>query len=673
MSLKELLAGKGLTTALIIDDAYDDVPTAEALLSDDEAWANFFADLGADREILSDAFPEFDRSDASDLKRNDTFVATVWGLRSRLRVELWNSLFERYVNDEVSDRRYLEQLASSLVALGLAVVTSGRRIPNEARTASIIFADLFLGSGQIDGDMETSIVRLRGLLAGRESHPPLVILMSRSSRLEDKKGYFREKAQLLGAMFRVYSKQDLLDNSLLTRTLERLAQHYDDGVRVAAFLQAWDVGLESAKQRFLGTIRRLDLADYGQINELLLNFEGQPLGSYLLDVVGGVLEHEIEGDIATISAAEELKRINANSYPPPYLAGSPDLQDLVYKCLYQNPERLRVTTTTCGAPVSFGDILIRRQALESIVIADGTADDDDVLLVLTPACDLARPGVKRVLLLAGDFEELTPAKWIYRDDPVRTPIIKLSNGRRMWIHWDLKNPRTMTLTEIREALEDGGAYILQVRLRDSQALELQQKMLSDLGRVGVLAPMPATFPVSVEASYIGVDGVPKRFPTPILDQDGGICFAGRDRESKPIARLVLSEGACNELVLCISRLDTKDVHSRAVDTLKRLKVSGFGQMLEQGLTAPKPDANTLIEIKTAVEAGKTQAEVIGLIVRNPVTDAIDQSKMKSAALVMVLRDLISKEDQEVAGKVATPEEIKRSTPSESPEGSSHEK
>jgi hypothetical protein len=41
--------------------------------------------------------------------------------------------------------------------------------------------------------------------------------------------------------------------------------------------------------------------------------------------------------------------------------------------------------------------------------------------------------------------------------------------------------------------------------------------------------------------------------------------------------------------------------------------------------------------------------------------------------VMVLRDLVSKEDQEVAGKVATPEEIRRSTPSESPEGGSHEK
>ena len=83
--------------------------------------------------------------------------------------------------------------------------------------------------------------------------------------------------------------------------------------------------------------------------------------------------------------------------------------------------------------------------------------------------------------------------------------------------------------------------------------------------------------------------------------------------------------------------------------------------------------NTLIEIKTTVEGGKTQAEVIGLIVRNPVTDAIDQSKMKSAALVLVLRDLVSRDDQEAAGKMATPEETEQSTPSESPEDGSHDK
>jgi hypothetical protein len=657
MSLKELLATKGLTTALIIDDAYDEVPTAEDLSSDDDAWANFFADLGSGREAVSAVFPEFDRSDASDLKRNDTFVAKLWELRSSLKPELWNGLFERYVNDGVSDRRYLDQLKAQLVDLGLAVVEAGRSIPADGRAASIIFADLFLGSGQIDGDIETSIQRLRHLLDGRESRPPIVILMSRSSRLQDKKSYFRDEALLLGAMFRVYSKQDLLDRPLLERTLERLAQHYDDGVRLAAFLQAWNAGLESAKQRFLTTIRRLDLADYGQINELLLNFEGQPLGSYLLDVFGGVLEHEIEGDSGTIAAAEELKRINVHSYPPPYVAGSADLQDLVYRSLYQNPERMRVTTTTCGAPVAFGDVLIRRLAIERSGTSHTSAEDDDVLLVLTPACDLARLGVKRVLMIGGDLEELTPAKWIYRDDPVRTPIIKLPNGRSMWIRWNLKGLRTMTPTELSAVLAPGGSYVLNIRLRESQALELQQKTLSDLGRVGVLAPMPATFPVSVEASYITPDGALKRFSTPVLDQDGGVCFAGRDKDSKPIARLVLSEGACDELVLCVSRLDVKDVHPKAIDTLKRLKDSNFGRMLEQGLAAPRPDLKSPVEIKAVAEEGKTQAEVLGLIVRNPSSDTPEQSKIRHAALWLVLRDLGFSDDEEATRTTGSSESV----------------
>ena len=59
MSLNELLVAKGLASALIVDDAYDQVPRAEDLAADDDAWANFFADLGDDSKHLADAFPGF--------------------------------------------------------------------------------------------------------------------------------------------------------------------------------------------------------------------------------------------------------------------------------------------------------------------------------------------------------------------------------------------------------------------------------------------------------------------------------------------------------------------------------------------------------------------------------------------------------------------------------------
>ena len=50
MNLKDLLADRNIATALIVDDAYDQVPRAEDLEADDDSWANFIADIGEDHD-----------------------------------------------------------------------------------------------------------------------------------------------------------------------------------------------------------------------------------------------------------------------------------------------------------------------------------------------------------------------------------------------------------------------------------------------------------------------------------------------------------------------------------------------------------------------------------------------------------------------------------------------
>lgn len=368
MNLNELLSDRKLTTALIVDDGYDDVPTAQDLVKQGAAWENFFADVGEDdKALIVEVFPRYDEIDADELKSSNDFVATIWGLREKLRPELSLPLFEEYNQASKTDKAFLSKLEAALRAVGIETIPTGRNIPDIGKTVSIIFADLFLGSAQNDSDLEASLDRLKNLLVGREVSPPLVILMSSSPRLADKKAYFRDKAHLLGAMFRVLSKNDLINETRFSQVLTRLALHNEDSLRLASFLHSWDVGLDEAKSRFLTKIRRLDLADYAQIRQLLLNFEGQPLGSYALDVFDRMLQHEIEHDAATILAAKELNKIQPDSYPPPYIAGSPDLQQLVYQTIYQNPKRLEVPGTESGAPVAFGDILVKRTSLQTPV------------------------------------------------------------------------------------------------------------------------------------------------------------------------------------------------------------------------------------------------------------------------------------------------------------------
>ncbi len=638
MTLQALLADRKITTALIVDDAYDEVPKADDLDADQGAWSNFIADVGDDHQALVEAFPDFDRLDAHQLRQSDEFVAAAWTARDKLRSDLWNLLFAGYEQATRSDRAFLQNLENALRTIGITPTPCGRDVPLDRQTANIIFADLFLGATQQPADIERSLERLKPLLAGREADPPLVILMSRSDLLEDKKADFRDRAKLLGALFRVYRKSDLLDGSNLERALERLALHRPDAVRVAAFMDSWEKGLEAASERFLTGIRRLDLSDYAQIRDILLAFEGQPLGSYLLDVFDRVFQHEIEGDANTIKAAEELNNIDPSSYPAPHIAGSTDLQDLVYRTIWQNPKRLGVKTAFAEIPVGFGDVLMKDS-----ILADGDPVNDmepDTFVVLTPACDLVRDdGAKRILLLAGKLSNLTPKTWTYKGGSLKTPIVVLPGERRMWVRWNVKDIRTLLIAEITALLGDAGSHRIVLRLRESQALELQQRLLTDMGRVGLVAQMPATFPVGVSAYCIGADDAMRQFPLPKANAEGGVCYVGRDDRGDENTKLVLTEPVIDELLTAIKEVVADEIHPRARETLKRLQAAtSLASDLQRGLPVPASDKSGFAKIKAdgLGNDGQTANGIVGLIARNPLE--IKPTEGKYAALVLVLTD-----------------------------------
>ena len=279
MTLQELLADRGISCAVIIDDGYDAVPTAEDLSNEDAAWAVFVSDMAINHDAIEAAFPGYSEVPTDELIRMNEFVAALWGLKGNLSGTSWVDLFGRYETDVHGDRTFLTNLEEALTALGIAPITAGNIVPEAAAGAPLIFIDLFLGGAQDPLAMERSIARVRGLIEGREAAPPIVILMSRSDRLDLNKDEFRAKTELLGALFRFCGKQELLLGDTLSRLLTRLVQHQPDSQKVAAFLNAWELGLSAAKNRFISKVRRLDLADYVQIRDLLLTFEGQPLGS----------------------------------------------------------------------------------------------------------------------------------------------------------------------------------------------------------------------------------------------------------------------------------------------------------------------------------------------------------------------------------------------------------
>lgn len=632
IALQEMLKSAKVCKALIIDDAYDAAPLASDLAIEMDEWTQVFDDMSEkDKSTLRNIFPAYESTRADTLRDMDDFVGLLWGSRGKISKEVFDPLFSRYDTDKAADLEKLDNLAKQLKDLGLDCDTSGRLFKEKASSVDIIFIDLYLSSSQASEDIKASIDGLAEVISKRKAMPPLVVLMSNSTRLPGKREEFRDSAGLFESNFRILGKADIADQTILRRLLSRLATHYGDSLKLASFVHAWQTGLDNAKDRTSRLIRKLSLSDLAQIHQLLLSVEGEPTGTYLVDVFDKVLQHEIEREDSIISAAISLNSLTSEAYPPPHVPGSKDLQDLVQRSLFQNRMRLMLPGAI-GSRIAFGDIL-RRRAVPADIAGDETAQkelledfgDKDILAVLSPACDLQRKEAKRVLLLVGTLQPFTPSDWKYKDDSARTPVIEMANGERFWIRWNLKHIETLSHAEIDNLLSgEQPPFEIIARLRESHALELQQKLLSSLGRIGITAPMPATFHMTVEAYLPGISKKPFRLEIPTLD-DGGVCFIGRPGDDgKPQERLILAEDACEAICQAIGSVNLITVHQSAHEIIKHLRNSSdLLQALEKGVALPSAQSQAYKDI--VAQNGK----VIGLIKRSKINIEDEQVTHKN--------------------------------------------
>ena len=574
--LPKLLEENGIRKVAVIDDVFDAVPRPDDLADGD--WSTFFDDLNEDgSKLLAELYPGYEDAELENLKSSPTFISVVWENRKDLPPTACDPLFSEYETTNATERTRLDALVTALKNLGLTCATIGRDPNDAAKEADLLIVDLFLGYQQSGNDMDRAVRRVKELVEGRIQNPPLVVLMSRSTRLQDKRNDFRDNAGLLGSTFRVISKENLTIPGKLETLLRRLATHYEDAKRVASFVNAWEMGLDQARKNFIKILRRLDLPDLAQIRALLLDFEGQMLGEYLLDVADRVLQHEIEAQSSTILAAQELNKIDLKKYPAPHLVGSPDLQELVHKMTLQHVERQKLSFSDDTLQIQFGDVLRCKDKETS----DATKE---VLLVVTPACDLVRSKTKpkHVLVLPGTLIPLATGDWSYGTTTTKTPILMLADGSRNWIKWDLKGRQTIPLDILSEQLHEEKGYERIGRLREIYAVEIQQKMLTDMGRIGQPANPPATFPVSI--SLYAVSPQSQAIPITVEKLDTAVCFVGRDEDSGRVDHLVLDETACDALKDMIRNYSLDDVHNIAQRSLTAMKADlDFFERFEKGL------------------------------------------------------------------------------------------
>jgi hypothetical protein len=210
----------------------------------------------------------------------------------------------------------------------------------------------------------------------------------------------------------------------------------------------------------------------------------------------------------------------------------------------------------------------------------------------------------------------------------------------------------MSLTPEETSAElSAGTLLVLARMRESPALELQQRLLSDLGRVGQVAPMPATFSVGVAVHYLDVAGRPALLPTPTLDADGGICWVGRDDIGSQKLRLSLGEDACDQVCAALQAVDPDQLYPDVRALVASLLSSGeLLTLLAAGVELPLETDTSRRPLQLATAANTAdggtksstpQPKVVGIITRNLQPNVVLKPKeAATTAILIVVGDLI---------------------------------
>lgn len=592
MSDTQQVRNAGISRAVIVDDGYDEVPQVSEL-RDEGAWDSLFDDAqGAAAARIEALFPTYDPQDREELKSSQEFIDALWEGRDSIR-DLLGGLFDDYEQKISENYPFLSAAEAALTALDIPFEKCGRNFVAPAMEADLIVIDLFLGIQQGALDREYTVERLKETIELRGDRPlPSIILMSRVPQIAELASDFRRDAKLHGSFFRHIRKTHLSEPGRMKGLILTLASHRQDSQALARFVETWEAKANDAVSAASGTLRKIDIDDLQHIRNMLLRFEGLNTSSYILDVFDRVLQYEIESHAAVLDAAALLDEM-ADDPPPLRISNDRDTYAVLEQTLFVNPKR-RAHATGAEWPITFGDILAPKPEIDPKPRGFFGGRTDLVFFVASPECDFIRQGaLKTALLVAGSLKEIDTAKPDLAVKTNTTPVLVLDGGRRFQVDWEFGNLRTINLDQARRLLHSNHSYMTVVaRLREGSALSLRQQLLSNIGRIGELAPLPRSLKFRARL-YVPLENDEVRS----LDLPNDVAITGNiliPRKGKFSAAIFDSdcEDDLTAAMLALDLTDTARHSRRMLETLKeqtRLRQvfrSGF-QGIELPLTCPR--------------------------------------------------------------------------------------
>lgn len=625
--VRELLVTQNVARAVIIDDAFDECPTVGDL--EHAGWDRFFDDLtDKDNERLAGLYgsQEYEAQGTAELRRSQPFIKIVWGLRPDIPAA--DELCAEFARVQERKREELVPLQGLLVdQLKLDCKTAGRASGADAgvvAAADLIFLDLFLGYVEVDAAIDAAITRVNAIVDGRREAPPTVILISASPEIFNIGPRLRDEAELLGCQFRMMRKADLADSIVVSEQLFELAVSRKDALKLNGLMTAWSGALDRAKAKFLRSIRSLDLADYVNMQDLVLEAEGEPVGDFVLDLYDVHLHSILEADVELVRAAKALNDIKWDEYPPAQFMPSAEAADMMDGAWFHNSARTRTEAEVDGAASKFrlGDVFIDAPAPaavagDPIVGAEAAATakpERKAYVVISQPCDLQHGNVDRLLVLGGAARPYTGRLTDAKGRERLTPLMKVGDDR--WtVGWDVANVETWPLSGMQERIAKGIERVR--RFRAPFALQLQQAFTSQLGRVGTLVALPARHAVIVRVFLKLKNGKARLLHACGLEVEEAVCLVGRTAKNAPIEMLVLSEPFRREVRRRLREVDSGELPTGGPKVSEVREDVEFYRLLRRGLPFKREKAK---RTRPFSEDEKKRFDIVTIIVGSSIVD-----------------------------------------------------
>lgn len=534
MGLRERFQ-KFTNKVVIVDDGYRDVNPTMIDGGDFSEFYEIVTGAGLWEVLRQDVFPGFPELQPEELIGHELAIRLAW--------EYFNSgASAKHPYLEIMFRQLLIEVGASTAplralvdylenALGLSVkrFSSVDAASEEIKSCRLIFLDFYLSSGTAE-DMLQRIEQHKELLSSKaqDGSPRFVYLMSTQLPGKPILEEFRKITNLREALFSPVHK-DLLKSDWIKNELEMRAERYGDVVRVEEFLFAFGEAIDASSKSLMRDIQDLEFHDLSILDSMRLYKEKETYAEYLGWLFSEALAAKIRNSNKLLRAGHALNDIEftpfsglleprsslfklyseiAFSYPEE-VGGSRKIHfgDVFYQKSHVRRQKKsdlarRVASKRSGV-CSWEDIQ-RRAGQDDVTTASTRQVVDEVLLVISPACDLIRcvSDSYQVTCVRGSVEHSAPRladlfdqKYVFGENKHLMRVQLGFHERYEVINWKPKNIITIPFAELR----DCGLYGRRARMNELFCHELKEEALRLLGRVGV--PVDPSFSIPLGAIF----------------------------------------------------------------------------------------------------------------------------------------------------------------------------